>query len=443
MKISVVGTGYVGLVTGTCLADIGHYVTCVDIDEAKIAKMQRAKSPIFEEGLEDMMKKNIEVDRLHFTTRLSDVLAQTEVLFIAVGTPSDAEGKADLQYVEAVAHEIGKNLDHEIVVANKSTVPVGTARMVESIIRKYYHGPFEVVSCPEFLREGTAVYDFYHPDRVVIGARTKRGADTMLKVFEPIKGEKVVTSVESSEMIKYASNAFLATKISFINEIANICERVGADIDEVAYGMGLDTRIGNKFLRAGLGYGGSCFPKDVRALSQIAGTNGYEFKLLKSVIAVNNDQRKFLIEKLERVLGGIRGKKIAVFGLAFKNNTDDVRESAALDVIELLQGRGVAEIRAFDPQAMENAKREVFNVQFVSDPYDAATGADAVIIATEWEMFSKLDWARMKEVMRQPFILDGRNILDVHALSKLGFTCISVGKGKEALEIPVTKSVKV
>lgn len=428
MNITVVGTGYVGLVTGTCLSDIGHNVTCVDVDESKIKMLRSGKSPIYEEGIEAIIEKNIHAERLHFTTSLKDVLPKSEVVIIAVGTPSDKEGKADLQYVKAVATEIGQHLDHEIIVVDKSTVPVGTAQMVEGIIKKQYNGSVEVVSCPEFLREGTAVADFFQPDRIVVGTRTKKAADIMNNVFEPIKCPKVNTTVESAEMIKYASNAFLATKISFINEIANICERVGADIEEVAYGMGLDSRIGKKFLRAGLGYGGSCFPKDVRALSQIAGTNGYDFQLLKGVIAVNNDQRKFLVQKIDKALGGIHGKKVAILGLAFKDNTDDVRESAALDIIPMLQKAGVESIDAYDPEATENALKVVSSINTYTDPYAMIEGNDIVVIATEWREFKNLDWKKIKSLMKQPIVIDGRNLLDKKYMEDLGFTYTGIGR---------------
>lgn len=427
MNIVVVGTGYVGLVTGTCLAELGHAITCVEIDEKKLAKLRAGISPIYEPGLEEMMQKNISAKKLQFTSKLSEALPGSEVVFIAVGTPSDGEGKADLRYVETVARDLGIYLDHYVVVANKSTVPVGTGKMVQALIQEKYAGEFDVVSCPEFLREGTAVEDFFAPDRIVIGSWTQKGSDALVRVFEKLPGKRVLTTVESSEMIKYASNAFLATKISFINEIANICERVGANVDDVAYGMGLDVRIGDKFLVPGLGYGGSCFPKDVRALRQIAGTNGYEFKLLKAVIDVNNDQRRFLVEKVEKLLGTVRGAKIAVLGLAFKKNTDDVRESASLDIIEMLKERGAA-VRAYDSKARENAQQVLSGITFSDDVYTCCEGVEAVIIATEWDEFRQIDWKKIRSLVKNPVLIDGRNMLRPKDVEEQGWRYISVGR---------------
>ncbi|OGY79229.1 MAG: hypothetical protein A3B74_00025 [Candidatus Kerfeldbacteria bacterium RIFCSPHIGHO2_02_FULL_42_14] len=429
MNIVVVGTGYVGLVTGTCLADLGHRVTCVDIDARKIDFLKRGTSPIYEEGLEALIQKNIHLGNLLFFTSLTSAVSDAEIIFIAVGTPSDVSGKADLQYVYAVANELGQCLDHNVIVVNKSTVPVGTAAEVGRMIAQNFSGACEVVSCPEFLREGTAVNDFFHPDRIVLGVRSRAAEDVMLKVFEAVQCPKVVTTVESAEMIKYASNAFLATKISFINEIANICERVGANVEEVAYGMGLDSRIGNKFLRAGIGYGGSCFPKDIRALNQIAGINGYDFKLLKGVIEVNNNQRLLAVEKLNRLTGGLRGKTIAMLGVAFKSNTDDVRESAAIDISELLLERGVRYLRTHDPAALMNAKKILDKrVALFEDPYAMVQGCDGMMLATEWEQFRHLDWQKIRSMMRTPVLVDGRNLLDPVRMQRLGFLYDSIGR---------------
>ncbi len=431
MHIVVVGTGYVGLVSGTCLAEIGHHVTCVDIDREKVERLRNGQIPIFEPGLETLVTENVRAGRLQFTTDLPSVMDTAEAIFIAVGTPSRADGHADLQYVYAVAEQVSQHINHYTVVVNKSTVPVGTGRAVEEMIRKQYSGDFAVVSCPEFLREGSAIDDFMHPDRVVIGARDDRSAKLLLDIFQPIKGEKLVTTVESAELIKYASNAFLATKISFINEIAHVCERSGADIEEVAYGLGLDQRIGPRFLHAGIGWGGSCFPKDVRALEQIAGTHGYDFRLLKAVIEVNNHQRRHLVRRIKKYFNDtVSGKTIAVLGLAFKANTDDVRDSAAIDIIRLLKDEG-ATVRVFDYEATDNAKPALADteVTYAASPYDAIDGADAVVIATEWPQFKDLDWEKVKTQLKSPVIFDGRNVLKPKRMrEQYGFTYYSIGR---------------
>jgi UDPglucose 6-dehydrogenase len=428
MNISVIGTGYVGLVSGTCLAESGHTVTCVDISVDKISQLKRGVVPIFEPGLESLVHTNLQVGRLSFTTDLSEAIPNSDVVIIAVGTPSAADGTADLQYVFAAAEGIAKHLNHYAVIVTKSTVPVGTGKQVEAVIRQHYQGEFDYASCPEFLREGCAVDDFFEPDRIVIGVRTDRATEVMNEVFQNIHGQKVVTTVESAELIKYASNAFLATKISFINEIAQVCERMGANIEEVAYGVGLDHRIGPKFLKAGIGWGGSCFPKDVSALDQMAGASGYDFRLLKSVIEVNRNQRKHFIQRVREFLGEIDGKKIGVLGLAFKDNTDDIRESAAIDVIQQLVEAGV-HVQAFDYQATEQAKRVLEqNVQFVDDPYATATGVEALLVVTEWKEFKELDWVKIKTLMNQPVVFDGRNLLKPQTMSELGFHYYSIGR---------------
>lgn len=431
MKIVVVGTGYVGLVSGTCLAEVGHHVTCVDIDAEKIQKLREGIIPIFEPGLDTLVLNNVREGRLEFTTSLPSVLDDAQAVFIAVGTPSKADGHADMQYVHAVAEEIAQNMKDYKVIVNKSTVPVGTGREVEAMVRKHYDGEFAVVSCPEFLREGSAVDDFMNPDRIVIGTEDDRAAKVMLDVFANVKGEKLVTSIESAELIKYASNAFLATKISFINEIAQLCERAGGDIQEVAYGVGLDTRIGPKFLQAGIGWGGSCFPKDVSALDQIGGMHGYEFKLLKAVIEVNNDQKRHMVERVKEFFGGnVSGKRIGLLGLAFKGNTDDIRDSAAIEIAKYLRQEG-AEVVAFDYEATANVKKELGEdfVTYATDPYQVGEGADAIILATEWPQFVGLDWAKMKEGMKAPVLFDGRNLLKPERMQKeLGYTYFSIGR---------------
>ncbi|MBI3120485.1 MAG: UDP-glucose/GDP-mannose dehydrogenase family protein [Candidatus Kerfeldbacteria bacterium] len=430
MKIAMLGTGYVGLVTGTCFADIGHDVTCVDIDPQKIETLQHGGVPFHEPGLSELVTKNVQNQRLKFTTNLAEAVPDAQVVFIAVGTPPLPDGRADLRYVRKAAKDIAGLIRSYTVVVNKSTVPVGTAREVHRILEKTLQPSlFDVVSCPEFLREGTAIVDFMEPDRVVIGAESPRAEEVMKAVFEPLHAEHVVmTNIESSEMIKYAANAFLATKISFINEIANLCEKVGANVEKVAEGIGLDTRIGSKFLRAGLGYGGSCFPKDVRALRQIAGLNGYDFKLLRAVIDVNNDQRLRVARKLMRDLPDLNGKTIAVLGLAFKSNTDDIRESASIDMIRDLTERG-ALVHTYDPVATENAKA-VLNgqVKYFEDAVSCVSGCDAVIIATEWPEFAELDWGTIGTTLKSKVMVDGRNLLDPLKMHALGYSYQSIGR---------------
>lgn len=432
MKLVIVGTGYVGLVSGACLAEIGHQVSCVDIDEKKIQGLREGRIPIFEPGLEAMVMSNQQLGRLKFTTNIAEVVPGAEVVFIAVGTPSMPDGTADLRAVFAVVESISKNLQAYTVIVNKSTVPVGTAQEAERRIRQHYTGEFDVVSCPEFLREGFAVDDFMHPDRIVLGARSNKAFEVMGDVFAAIKAEKVNTSVESAELIKYASNAFLATKISFINEIAHMCERAGADVDEVAYGVGLDSRIGPKFLQAGIGWGGSCLPKDVAALDQIAGSHGYDFKLLKAVIEVNNHQRLHFVEKIKKYFKGeVRGKRLAVLGLAFKNNTDDIRESAALDIIQQLWEAG-AEVISFDFKASQNAQQALGEKLVIAESPEAAMkDADAVIITTEWKQFKDFDWAKLKPTLNQAVIFDGRNMLNPKKMRELGYVYISMGRNHE------------
>lgn len=429
MKIAVVGTGYVGLVAGACLAKIGNQVICVDVDQAKIDRIKQGDIPIYEPGLEKIVLEEGNNGNLLFSNSLKKVLDEVEVVFIAVGTPSRKDGKADLQYVEAVAEEIAENIKEYKVIVNKSTVPVGTGKLVTDIIKEKYKGDFDVVSNPEFLREGSAVDDFMEPDRIVIGSNSNRARDIMLKIYEPLDYPKITVSVESAEMIKYASNAFLATKISFINEIANICERVEADVEDVARGMGFDKRIGPKFLQAGIGYGGSCFPKDVNALNQIAGTKGYDFRLLKAVIEVNNKQRLIVIDKLEEILGNLNGQNISVLGLAFKGNTDDIRESAAIDIIRILTGLG-ANIATYDPKAAKNAQNALNGtVKFHTNPYAAVKDAKAVIIATEWPEFKELDYDKIKNLTKDPHILiDGRNLLNGADMQKMGYMYVGVGR---------------
>jgi len=428
MKITVVGSGYVGLVTAIGLAELGHIVYGVDIDAEKIAKLKRAEVPFHEPGLEELLKKNCKAGRLKFTDKLGSVINSSEFIFISVGTPPQPDGSADLSFVKKAARDINRCAKAGKITVIKSTVPVGTGKMLEKILNKNRGRVFKVVSCPEFLREGRAVYDFFNPDRIVVGATRESIGYRVMNLFSKIKTHKLITARETAELIKYASNAFLATKISFINEIANLCERVGADVDEVAKGMGLDNRIGPKFLNAGIGYGGSCFPKDIRALKQLAGGSGYNFRLLKSVIEVNNKQRKFFIEKIKKELGSLNRKTVTVLGLAFKDNTDDIRESAALDIVKALKKAG-ARVKVYDPEAMVNAKCALGkNAIFCDSPYSALEKSSALIIATEWPIFGDLNWSKVRVLMKQPFIFDGKNMIDRQKIAKFRFKYFAVGK---------------
>ena len=427
-NITIIGTGYVGLVTGTCLAEIGNKVFCIDIDKTRIENLKKGIVPFYEPGLKELIENNIKNQRLFFDTNLALTVPQSEIIFITVGTPAQENGEADLSYVEKAAEDIGKNLKKYAVVVIKSTVPPKTCRRIKEVIRKYSNQPFDIVSNPEFLREGSAVLDFMKPDRIVIGRESEKAENVMKELYQPLKSPIIATNLESSEMIKYASNAFLATKISFINEIANVCERIGADVEEIAKGMGFDPRIGKEFLKAGIGYGGSCFPKDVQALRQSAGLNGYNFCLLKSVIEVNSNQRKLIIKKMEKLLGGLKNRTITVWGLAFKADTDDIRESAAVEIIELLLGKG-AKIRAYDPIAGKNAKRELSEeIIFCDDSYEAIEGSDALLIATEWEEFKKVDFEKIKEILKEPNIIDGKNIYNPEKMKKMGFNYVGIGR---------------
>lgn len=434
MKLSFIGTGYVGLVSGTCMAEMGHEVICADVDKKKIASLKRGVVPIYELGLEELVARNVKEGRLSFTTNVKEAMEKSEVVFSAVGTPEDKKtGHADLKYVYAVAESFGKYLNGYKIFVNKSTVPVGTADKVTEIIRKYNKKghEFEVVSNPEFLREGTAVKDFLHPDRVVIGVTSEKAKNIMKEMYAPVEraGKPiVVTDVRSAEIIKYASNSFLATKISFINEIANFCERVGGNVKEVANGMGLDPRIGSKFLYAGIGYGGSCFPKDVKALIQTGKKEKYEFKILKAVDAVNSTQRLRSFEAVKKKLKNLKNKNIAVWGLSFKPLTDDVREAPAIYVINHLLAAG-ARVFAFDPIAEKNMKQEIKSkqIKYHPSPYHALKNADALLILTEWDEFRVVDFPKAKELMRGNLIIDGRNILDRKEVEREGFEYCGIG----------------
>lgn len=434
MNICVIGTGYVGLVTGTCFADFGVNVSCVDKDAAKIDMLKRGEIPIYEPGLKELVEKNVKENRLSFTTDLNSAIRNSLVIFIAVGTPPREDGSADLVYIEEVAATIAANLNGYKVIVTKSTVPVGTGSLIEKIIGGQQAGEhkFDVTSNPEFLREGSAIEDFMRPNRVVIGARSQQAIAILKDLYSPlylIETPFVITNIETAELIKYASNAFLATKISFINEVANICELVGADVHMVAKGMGLDKRIGSKFLHPGPGYGGSCFPKDTLAITRIAKECGYTFKIVESVVEVNERQRHRMLEKIKAVTGPLKGKKICALGLAFKPNTDDIRESPAVDIVRLLVGEG-ATVRTYDPAAMEHAARVLPDgVTFCYDAYEAADGTDAVVILTEWNQFRKLDLVRIKGLLKSPKMIDLRNVYDPLSMRVMGFEYAGVGRG--------------
>jgi UDPglucose 6-dehydrogenase len=429
MRVVIIGTGYVGLVQGVCLAELGNQVVCIDIDKNKINKLQKGISPIYEPGIEELITQNVAAGRLQFDTNLKKNLKDSELIFIAVGTPSDEDGRADLKYVISAAEEIGRSLTSHQVVINKSTVPIGTGQLVKKTIKQFYKGKFDVVSNPEFLKEGSAIDDFMHPDRIVIGFDEDRSAaDKVAKLYEVLGSPILITNLEAAEMIKYASNSFLATQISFINSVAEICEKVGADVTEVAAGMKLDKRIGKKaFLNAGLGYGGSCFPKDVQALVKIAKDNDADFTILEEVEAVNKSQRQRFVRSIQKKLGEIKGKKIGVWGIAFKPKTDDIREAPSITIIEALQDLG-AKLVVFDPVAEENTKRFFPDLGFAKNPFEACKGADALVIITEWNEFKQLDLNKVKKLMKEPVVFDGRNIYQTAEMKKLGFKYYSIGR---------------
>ncbi|HEY5592717.1 MAG TPA: UDP-glucose/GDP-mannose dehydrogenase family protein [Paludibacter sp.] len=448
MKIAIVGTGYVGLVSGTCFAEMGVEVTCVDIDVQKIENLSKGIIPIYEPGLEDMVLRNVKAERLHFSTQLADVLNDVQVVFSAVGTPPDADGSADLKYVLDVARTIGENMQQYVLLVTKSTVPVGTASLVRQTIQKELDKrkvsiEFDVASNPEFLKEGDAIKDFMSPDRVVVGVESEKAKELITKLYRPflLNNFRVIfMDILSAEMTKYAANAMLATRISFMNDIANLCELLGADVNLVRKGIGSDQRIGGKFLYAGCGYGGSCFPKDVKALIQTAGQNGYELRVLKAVEEVNAYQKQVLFHKLQKHLqGDLEGKTVTIWGLSFKPNTDDMREAPSLVLIEKLLQAG-CHVRVFDPVAMPEAKeiiqskmaallnsKDASNIYFASDIYDAVLDADALLLVTEWKEFRMPSWGVVKKTMKGSLILDGRNIYDKNEMKELGFVYDSIG----------------
>ncbi len=430
MRISVVGTGYVGLVTGSCFADLGNTVICVDVDKKKIQELKKGIVPIFEPGLEEIIRRN-KGHRLFFTTDLAKAVQTTDFIFIAVSTPPGKEGEADITNVKAVAKGIAKSLDRYKIIVNKSTVPIGMGDVVTQIIIKNSSKEvlFDVVSNPEFLREGSAVTDLLRPERVVIGATRRSAAQKVAEIYKSLHCPILITDLKSAEMIKYASNAFLATKISFINEIANLCDRVGADILQVTKGMSYDSRIGGQFFNSGLGFGGSCFPKDVAALVDIGSKSGYPFRILPKVLEVNHRQRLSFIEKVRKTIGPLKGKTLAVWGLSFKPNTDDMREAPSLTILPALQSGG-AKIKVYDPVSMGKARKYFQKVIYCKSPYEAARGSDAVLVLTDWNEFKQIDFNKLKSLVKKPILLDGRNMYDSQELTEKGFAYSGMGRGE-------------
>jgi UDPglucose 6-dehydrogenase len=431
MKIAVVGTGYVGLVVGACLAENGNDVICVDKDEAKVRTLQKGHIPIYEPGLEELVRRNRAEKRLSFTTTLPRAVRQSQIIFIAVGTPEAEDGAADLQHVLGVARDIARAMNGYKVIVDKSTVPVGTSERVREVIRRETTHPFSVVSNPEFLKQGAAVNDFLKPDRVVVGAEDPRGADLMKELYAPFTrtgAPIMVMDCASAELCKYAANAMLATRISFMNEVARVCDLYGANVDEVRRAVASDSRIGAAFLFPGVGYGGSCFPKDVKAILKFAKDKGYDFRILDAVEAVNQQQKSVLVEKMQRHFGSLKGKTIALWGLAFKPRTDDMREAPSITIVQKLLKEG-AKIQAFDPEATESARRILGNkITYGKKSYDVLTGADALALVTEWNEFREPDFARMKKLMREPTVFDGRNIYNPAQMKAQGFTYFSIGR---------------
>jgi UDPglucose 6-dehydrogenase len=431
-NITVVGVGYVGLVTGVCFADLGNRIVCVDINEQKIAGLKQGVMPIYEPGLEELVTRNVRAGRLSFTASYAEGLEEAEFAFIAVGTPEGVDGEADLQYVRMAARSIAEVMDHPLIIVNKSTVPVGTGDWVADIIREYRNSDvdFAVVSNPEFLREGSAIADFMVPDRIVLGSLNREAAEKVAQLHLPLRAPIMITDLRTAEMIKYASNAFLATRISFINEIANICEALGADVKEVATGMGYDRRIGRTFLDAGVGYGGSCFAKDVKALAYMAEVKGRHPQLLRAVMEINAYQRRAVVRKLEEMLGDVRGKTIGLLGLAFKPNTDDMRDAPSITIAHALQVAG-ARVRGYDPVALKVAALVMPEVELAEDAYALAGGCDALVVVTEWNEFKNLDLARIRDLMNRPVLIDGRNVYEPALMQELGFHYRGVGRGYE------------
>jgi UDPglucose 6-dehydrogenase len=437
-NICVIGVGYVGLTTAAMFADLGNKITAIDISDERIANLKKGIMPIYEPGLKEVVERNMAAGRLLFSTSYEEGLKDAEFVFICVGTPEGVDGEADLRYVRAAAETIAKTMDHPLIIINKSTVPVGTGDWVAEIVRENQPDSveFSVVSCPEFLREGVAIRDFLNPDRTVLGSTDREAADRVAQLHLPLRAPIIVTDLRTAEMIKYASNAFLATKISFINEIANICEALGADVKEVATGMGYDTRIGNRFLEAGVGYGGSCFPKDVKALAHMANVHGRHPQLLEAVMQINSYQRRHIVLKLEELIGSVEGKTIGLLGLAFKQDTDDMREAPSITIANYLNERG-AHVKGYDPAAMEYAAKVMPYIEMVDNSYELVKDCDALIVMTPWNEFKNLDMERVRDLMATPIMLDGRNMYDPIEMKKLGFTYRGVGRGYKSNGHPV------
>ena len=428
-KVSIIGTGHVGLVTGTCLAELGNRVICVDNNEEKIAALNRGEMPIYEPGLEELVKKNVRAGRLSFTTNIKEGVDNSEIIFIAVNTPPKPDGEADLCFIEAVSREVAQTMKGYKIIVEKSTVPVETGKWISRTVKlnNKRNISFDIVSNPEFLREGSAVYDTMHPDRIVLGVGSKKAERIMRELYQPLDAPIIVTDIESAEIIKHASNSFLAMKISYINSIANICEKASADIKKVAEGIGCDKRIGQDFLNAGVGFGGACLPKDLQAFVGITQRLGYDFELLKVVEKINHQQRELLVSKVRDAVWNIKDKTIGILGLAFKPNTDDMRNAPSIEIIQMLQGEE-AKIKAYDPVAIPVAKGILKEVTYCKDSYDTANGCDALVILTEWEEFKKLDLKKIKRLMKAPVIVDGRNIFEPEKMKRLGFIYKSIGR---------------
>lgn len=428
-KICVAGTGHVGLVTGACFADLGNQVLCLDIDERKIDQLRRGSLPIYEPGLEEMVKRNLRAGRLNFSTSYGEAVRETDFVFIAVNTPSGLHGEPEMRYMRTAAESIARDLTKYTIIVNKSTVPIGTGDLVTSIIQRINPAAeFAVVSNPEFLREGSAVRDFMNPDRIVLGATDPAAAEEVASLHAAFNCPIIITDLRTAEMIKYASNAFLAARISFINELATICDEVGADIKEVAKGMGLDRRIGSAYLDAGLGYGGSCFPKDVQVLAYMATIHGCHPQLLRAVMEINRDQRRTVIQRLREIFGSLEGLTVGILGLSFKPDTDDMREAASLEIIDLLRQEG-ANLKAYDPAAMAEAEKILPYVALCEDAYHVAEGSDALVVVTEWNEFKQLDMMRIRNLLRHPVLIDGRNIFEAKDMAELGFIYSGMGRG--------------
>ncbi|MFC1632033.1 UDP-glucose dehydrogenase family protein [Candidatus Omnitrophota bacterium] len=430
MNVCIVGAGHVGLVTAACFAEIGNRVICVDNDKHKVSGLKKALMPFYEPGLKEIVVKNVKAKRLSFTTDLKEAVQKSSVIFLAVGTPPKENGEADLTDIERVAQNIAEYMPSYRLIVEKSTVPVETGQWVAHTIKINIHGrkKFDVASNPEFLREGAAIEDFMCPDRIVLGVESKKAQSILTELYRPLKAPLIITDIKSAEIIKHASNSFLAAKISFINAIANICERVGADVAKVAEGVGADKRIGKQFLQAGCGYGGFCFPKDLEAFIRIAENKGYDFQLLKAVRAINEEQKDLMVKKTESALWNLKDKKVGILGLSFKPGTDDLRFAPSIDIIAKLQSAG-AKIYAYDPQAMPEA-RKIFNkdVKFAQDVYQLAKGSDCLVVITEWEQFKRIDFKKIKQLLKQPIIIDGRNLFDPGKMKKMGFHYLSIGR---------------